>query len=199
MPFHERKVSDSMKEYKQLDVSLELKSLEEDGRFAGYASVFDVVDNQRDVVERGAFSGTLRNRLKDIKLLWQHQMSEPIGVIERMFEDERGLYVEGRLLMSVAKAREAYALLKEKVVTGLSIGYSPVRFIIDAKTGVRKLKEVALWEVSLVTFPANDSAGVTVVKAAEETPEWRQARESGHLIALLDALNRATGCLTEGI
>lgn len=152
---------------KHLRFDLALKSLDESGRFAGYASVFGVVDNQRDIIVRGAFRKTLKGRVAEIKFLWQHQQEEPIGVFERMFEDSRGLYVEGRLLLNVRRAREAYTLLKAGAISGLSIGYSPVKHSVDKKTGVRQLQEVELWEVSLVTFPANASANVTVVKSEE--------------------------------
>lgn len=162
---YERKVSRRMWERGRMDVALELKGLSEDGRFAGYASVFDVVDTQRDVVLRGAFQKSIRTRVGQIKLLWQHAMQEPIGYFTTMFEDGHGLYVEGQLMLEVEKAREAYALLKRGVVKGLSIGYSPVRYAVDPDSGVRKLSEVELWEVSLVTFPANEAAQVTVVKS----------------------------------
>jgi HK97 family phage prohead protease len=145
---------------------LELKSLQEDGRFAGYASVFDVVDSQRDIVRRGAFVRSIKARSEPLQLLWQHQWNEPIGVIERMFEDARGLYVEGRLMMQVARAREAFALLKSGVIKGLSIGYSVKDYRIDADTGVRELLDLELWEISVVTAPANARAQVTIVKSA---------------------------------
>lgn len=166
--YYDRKISASVRERKNYASALEIKSIDSTGRFAGYASVFDVVDNQRDVMQRGAFSKTLARGVANVKLLWQHQQSEPIGVFDKMFEDVHGLYVEGRLLLEVARAREAYALLKAGVLTGLSIGYSPVRYRIDDETGVRQLAEVDLWEVSLVTFPANAAANVTVVKSADD-------------------------------
>lgn len=162
----EYKIAPQHEAYARLDAVLELKMLGEDGRFAGYASVFEVVDSQRDMVHRGAFAKSIAGRLSQIKLLWQHAMGEPIGYFTAMFEDTHGLFVEGRLMLEVAKAREAYALLKAGVVRGLSIGYAPVRSRVDAQTGVRHLSEVELWEVSLVTFPANEAAQVTVVKAA---------------------------------
>ena len=161
---YERKINSSMLERKTLAAKLEVKSLNEEGRFAGYASVFDVVDNQRDVVLRGAFAEHVKGRASDIKLLWQHRMDEPIGVFTHVFEDARGLYVEGQLLLGVQRGREAYDLLKAGAVNGLSIGYSPLRYRLDDDTGVRYLSSVHLWEVSLVTFPANVQAGVTVVK-----------------------------------
>lgn len=161
---YDRPIGACLRAHAQLQCALQLKSLDAVGRFAGYASVFDVVDNQRDIMLRGAFTKSLKGRASAIKLLWQHRQDEPIGVFDRIFEDTRGLYVEGRLLLDLARAKEAYALLKAGAIGGLSIGYSPVRFRTDADTGVRRIAEVDLWEISLVTFPANTAARVTVVK-----------------------------------
>lgn len=168
MKHYEQKISRSAKVSRRMDARLEIKSLDESGKFAGYASVFDVVDNQRDVVLRGAFRDSIVARVDEIKLLWQHNQAEPIGVFDVMFEDERGLYVEGRLLLEVARAREAYALLKSGAVNGLSIGYTPVKYRMNPDSGVRELRQVDLWEVSLVTFPANDVSRVTVVKGQDK-------------------------------
>ncbi len=165
MQHYEQKISRRMRECKSLCAPLELKQLDQDGHFAGYASVFDVIDTQNDAVQHGAFSETLRSNSRNIKLLWQHNIDEPIGVIDTIFEDPQGLYVEGRLLMDVPRAKEAYSLLKEGVVKGMSIGYSPVRFSYDPDNGVRKLHALDLFEVSLVTFPANQEAQVTVFKS----------------------------------
>lgn len=149
----------------QMACGFEVKSLAVDGTFAGYASVFGVVDSQRDVVHPGAFRTSLKTRSQPVQLLWQHQWQSPIGVIEALFEDARGLYIKGRLLMEVSQAREAYALLKAGVIRGLSIGYSVKRAKRNIDTGVRELLDVELWEVSLVTMPANEAAQVTVVKS----------------------------------
>lgn len=157
----------------------EVKSLAGDGSFAGYASVFHVVDTQRDVIAPGAFRLSLKERTQPVQLLWQHQWAEPIGVIESLFEDTRGLFIKGRLLMEVARAKEAYALLKAGVLKGLSIGYNVTRARRDAETGIRTLLEVDLREVSLVTFPANEAAQVTVIKSAD-----------GEIARFLEALAR---------
>ena len=162
-----RSIARSQQEQKAMQVRLEVKSVAEDGRFAGYASVFDLVDNQRDIVLRGAFRDTIKDRTHEIKLLWQHEPDELIGYITELFEDEHGLYMEGALMLELARAREAHALLKQGVVSGLSIGYSPLRYQLDPDSGVRRLSKVALWEVSLVTFPANEASRVSVVKAAK--------------------------------
>jgi HK97 family phage prohead protease len=184
--YYDKKISAKMRERKRLDFNLQVKSLDNAGRFAGYASVFDVVDSQKDIILRGAFAETLKGRVGDIKMLWQHQQDEPIGVFERMFEDANGLYVEGKLLLEVVRAKEAYSLLKEGAIGGLSIGYSPIKYRLHEKTGVRMLSAVELWEVSLVTFPANDAAKITVVK---------QAIPPMQLVELSQALDRAIGVL----
>jgi len=155
-------------EKKHLDYQLSIEGLNENGKFKGYASVFDVMDNHMDVVVKGAFINTLKTK-KDIKLLWQHKADEPIGIFTEIREDEKGLYVEGQLLLDVQRANEAYALLKSGAIDGLSIGYSVKDYEIDDETGIRILKEVDLWEISLVTFPANEAAGVVAVKSAPQT------------------------------
>ena len=169
----------------KMTTSLELKSLDEQGRFAGYASLFGNVDNQNDLMMCGAFTQTLAQKTPhEIKLLWQHQMDEPIGQIEKLFEDENGLYMEGRLLLSVQRAREAYDLVKLGALEGLSIGYRPVTYQIDPQSGIRQLSAVDLFEISLVTFPANAEAGITVVKSKE-------GLAPSQLVSLSDALDRA--------
>lgn len=111
-------------------------------------------------------------------LLWQHDMKQPIGVWEKMHEDSHGLYATGRLfIQDIARAREAYKLLREKVVTGLSIGYRVKDSHIDPKSGARILAAVELLEVSMVTFPANDMARVSLVKSALEGGRIPSSRE----------------------
>lgn len=134
---------------------------------------------------RGAFAESLKGRLSDIKLLWQHDMREVIGIVEELREDAQGLYLKGRLMMDVSRAHEAYTLLKIGAVNGLSIGYSPRKYRIDPESGIRSLSSVDLWEVSLVTFPANEAAFVTMVKTKAESPKIR----------LLNALTRADAAL----
>jgi hypothetical protein len=183
---HQRHISQHMREQKRYSARLELKYVNAEGVFAGYASIFDVVDSQRDAVMPGAFRDTLARRETPVKLLWQHRLEEPIGVITQIFEDARGLYIEGRLLLEVAQAREAYALLKAGAVSGLSIGYSPRQARRDPDTGVRRLFAVDLVEVSLVTLPANHAAQVTVVKGEVHPAQ---------ALALSEALEFAIGAL----
>lgn len=129
-------------------------------RLSGYASLFGMADAGGDVVAPGAYARSLK-RLAEargrVRMLWQHDPREPIGLWELVREDARGLWVEGRLLLDVERGREAAALLGAGAIDGLSIGYRPVRAAKDAG-GRRVLQEVDLWEVSLVTFPMLASA-----------------------------------------
>ncbi len=155
-------------ERKHLDLRFDLKALDAQGTFEGYASVFGVVDGFDDVVAPGAFTATLARHQggRGVKMLWQHDSAEPIGAWERIAEDSQGLAVRGRLLLDVQRGAEAYALLKAGAIDGLSIGYSAVEAATDPETGLRTLVEVELWEISLVTFQGCPGAHVSAVKGA---------------------------------
>ena len=149
-----------------LDIAFDVKALDESGAFEGYASVFDIVDGFDDRVAPGAFAASLASSRggRGVKMLWQHDASEPIGAWDSITEDARGLYVRGRLLLDVRRGAEAHALLKAGAIDGLSIGYSTVEASYDPKTRSRRLTEIALWEISLVTFQACPGASVSAVK-----------------------------------
>jgi HK97 family phage prohead protease len=125
-----------------------------DGVFTGYASLWGRPDLQRDVVEPGAFRRALERRGPGgVRLLWQHDAKAPIGVWLDMAEDARGLRVTGKLVAGAPKAREVAALIEAGAVDGLSIGFSGQGARRDGRTGLRRLTEIDLWEVSIVTFP----------------------------------------------
>lgn len=131
-------------------------------RVEGYASVFGVTDQGGDVVTAGAYRGSLERLKREgrhVKMLWQHDPAQPIGVWDEIREDHKGLWVRGRILTEVEKGREAAALIAAGAIDGLSIGYRTVKADKDAK-GQRLLREVELWEVSLVTFPMLPEARV---------------------------------------
>lgn len=135
-----------------------------DGLVEGYASLFGVVDLGRDRVARGAFSNSLRLRgARGIRFLFQHDPAEPIGAWTSIAEDARGLRVVGRLNLAVARARELHALLRQGALDGLSIGFRALKSVREAG-GVRRLIEIDLWEISVVTFPMLPDARVGVVK-----------------------------------
>jgi HK97 family phage prohead protease len=137
------------------------------GQFEGYASLFGLPDLGKDVVEPGAFARSLARRgPSGIRLLWQHDPGQPIGRWLSLREDERGLFVRGRLSDGVARARETLALMREGAIDGLSIGFRTVKARTDPRSGHRRLHEIDLWEVSIVTFPLLPQARVLAVKAA---------------------------------
>jgi uncharacterized protein len=148
---------------------LELKFVAESGTFEGYASVFHVTDSANDRIAPGAFEKSLQKAYAEDRLpplLWQHDAQQPIGIWHEMQEDSHGLFVRGELFVNdITQAREAYKLMRENVVTGLSIGYRTIQSERDAKTGARILTEIELLEISMVTFPANPLARVRQVKS----------------------------------
>lgn len=151
--------------YKISDFDFEIKSVDEDGTFSGYASVFGVVDSQNDIVAKGAFAASLSRRTRPVPILWQHQQANPVGIYPKLAEDERGLFVKGKLLVDeVAKAREAYALVKSGAVSGLSIGYRVKQSSLDNISRIRTIKELELEEISLVTMPSNGEARIDAIK-----------------------------------
>lgn len=140
---------------------------EKKGRLAGYASCFERIDKQRDIIAKGAFSKTLRAWQlsgKKPKMLWQHRSHQPIGVWTHLREDGYGLYVEGQLALGTTQADEAYLLLKKGVLDGLSIGFRTIEAVQDKYRKARLILDIDLIEISLVTFGANPSALVQQVK-----------------------------------
>jgi len=168
--------------------NLELSGLTGDGTFSGYASVFGEVDLGKDRIERGAFLSSLVDRgAQGVRMLYQHDPGAPIGAWKTIREDARGLYVEGVLTPGVARSREVLALMKSGALDGLSIGFRTVRARTDPKTGVRRILEADLWEISVVTFPMLPSARVSDVKNARffrdrETELVRQIKRAAKIM-----------------
>ena len=152
-------------------------------QIAGYASLFNAEDKGGDVVQKGAYAASLARHSKagsNVKMLWQHDPMQPIGVWDEFREDDKGLFVKGRLLPEVQAGREALALLQAGAIDGLSIGYRVVR--AEKSAGGRLLHEIELWEVSMVTFPMLPEARVApmgdeaaLAQSLAET--FRQARD----------------------
>ena len=145
-------------------LSLDIKSLALDGMFEGYASLFNREDLGHDIVLPGAFRESLRERGPNgVKMLFQHDPTQPIGVWLKLVEDARGLHVRGRLMSEIARAREVMSLMRAGAIDGLSIGFRMVKGARD-RLGVRRLEKIDLWEVSIVTFPMQPDARVTTVR-----------------------------------
>jgi hypothetical protein len=150
-----------------------------DARIEGYASLFGAPDQGGDVVMAGAYAASLAALAaagRRVKMLWQHDPAQPIGVWDEVREDARGLWVRGRILADVARGREAMALIGAGALDGLSIGYRTRRAERMQGAG-RRLIEVELWEVSLVTFPMLPQARVSA-----------KAEDAGDETALMRAL-----------
>lgn len=151
-------------------------TLEPEGIFTGYASLFGEEDLGRDVIMAGAFRRSLERRgAFGIRMLFQHDPGEPVGRWTVVREDGRGLYVEGRLTPGVARAAELSALLFDRAIDGLSIGFQTVRAKTDRKGGVRRILEADLWEISIVTFPMLPTARATSIKG-RRTSRAKSAR-----------------------
>src|SRR3954470_19200393 len=164
-------------------------TIDPDGTVEGYASLFGEIDGARDMVMPGAFARTLKLRgIRRVPMLFQHDPAEPVGVWLELAEDFRGLRARGRLIPEVARARELFALVRDGAVDGLSIGFRTVKGRIDPASRVRRIVDLDLWEISIVTFPLLAGARVRAIKGAVSSPpkpsyararaerEWTAAR-----------------------
>lgn len=156
----EKRMADTME---KKSLNLQIKSIDEDGTIEGYGAVFGNTDSYGDIIEPGAFRETLSMRKP--KMLWQHNMAEPIGAWDEYREDARGLYMKGRIAIKTTRGRDAHELAKMGGIDGLSIGYVTRDYEMDGNN--RRLKAIDLYETSLVTMPANSAALLTSVKNAD--------------------------------
>ncbi len=182
--------------FARLGEDVSVKETTENGvKIEGYASLFGHRDTGGDMVMKGAYAkslAALKAKGRSVKMLWQHDPAQPIGIWDEVREDARGLYVKGRLLTDLQKGREAVALIEAGAIDGLSIGYRTVKAQKDTK-GTRLLSELELWEVSLVTFPMLPEARLNAeAKGADALMAEAMLRD------LADALNGARKLLAGG-
>jgi HK97 family phage prohead protease len=170
-----------------------------DGTFSGYASVFGVEDLSHDIVEAGAFLASLQRRgANGVKMLYQHDPAEPIGRWTEIRETKKGLFVTGKLSLSLSRGREVLDMMREGIVDGLSIGFRTVKGRTDRKSGIRRLSELDLWEISVVTFPMQPDARITAVKSAK--PRFRLARMTdAEELQLAQLLRRGAARIRAGL
>jgi HK97 family phage prohead protease len=149
-------------------IKFETKALS-DNEFEGYASFFNNIDAYDDIIERGAFKKTIAENRGRVKVLWQHDAAEPIGIPKEMIEDDNGLYVKAKISMTDT-GKKAMTLIRDGVITEMSIGYDVVKddYKIMGNRRIRMLKEVRLWEFSPVTFAANDKAKIMKMRSLLE-------------------------------
>lgn len=166
------------------ELRFEIKAVGEDGTFEGLLATYGNVDLGGDVIEPGAFTKTLNDSGHQRPMLWQHKEDEPIGLLD-LTDGPMGLSVKGTLNLDVARAREAYSNLKKRIVKGMSIGFTSIKDSIEG--GVRHLKEIRLYEGSVVTFPMNLLAVISSVKAARSTEKKDSFSEELQEIQILSA------------
>jgi len=158
-------------EVKQAAPVMAIKALKDSGEFEGYGSTFSTTpDSYGDVIAAGAYVESLTaHKAKGTmpKMFWQHDPGQPIGKWLEATEDDTGLMMRGKLNMGVQRGKEAYALLKEGDIDGLSIGYRIKEYSVDTDSGVWTLEKLDLHEVSVVSIGANETATITNVKAAK--------------------------------
>ena len=172
--------------------------------FEGYASLFSVPDGAGDIVAPGAFARSLRHRPAGrVRMLYQHDANEPIGVWTKVREDSKGLYVRGRLAAGVQRAEEVAALIAQGALDGLSIGFRTLRARRDAAAGTRTLLAVELWEISVVTFPLLTGSAITGIGTKADTA--RLMRRAGEALrnrtvskTVIPGERRALGARCEG-
>ncbi len=158
---------------------------------SGYAATFDRADSQADLIRPGAFRDTLARRGARVPLLWQHQISEPIGRLIDLHEDARGLWFTAELSPS-RRATDADALIRTGALRECSIGFLPrrVRFQRRGAQTVRLIHELDLIEISLVTLAANPAARIVTISGVPLGPRTAAA---GHAARAANGLPRDTG------
>ena len=150
--------------------SFKIKQLpDEAGKFAGYASVYNVKDLQGDIIRKGAFLKSIKEK-NPFPLCWAHDIRNPIGIVN-LSEDDYGLRCEGELNLEVQEGREKRALMLQGAIKGLSIGFDVINQE-KLKDGTNVITEGKLYEVSLVLFPANELAQVQVVKGWDDWVDY---------------------------
>lgn len=148
-------------EYKNHSEKLECTDIEDEVKIFGYASLFGIEDDHGDIIEKGAFKDSI-SKPNSIKFLWQHDPKYPIGKINNLYEDEKGLFIDAKINCKLLKGRESALLVKDGAIDGLSIGFTINKSNIS-KSGGRIISNLKLWEVSIVTFPANNMATISQI------------------------------------
>lgn len=180
---------------------LEFKALSAPGEFEGYASTFGgEPDSHGDVIAAGAFAASLAMHAAKgtkPKLFWQHDRDQPIGQWLEMKEDEKGLYVKGRVNMNVQRGREAYELCKAGDIDGLSIGYRlfPGGLVADPSGEFYTLTAIDLREVSIVSIGSNEGATIAGVKSARQTHALIEKLRAGDRLSEREFEQMAKGAL----
>lgn len=166
---------------KQLVVPMEIKSVNDKGEFSGYASIFENMDLGQDVVEKGAFKEIVRTPEGKVLTLFQHDSRGftqsgglPIGLSE-VSQNSKGLKFDGELVMEDPFVQRVHIHMKKKTLNGMSIGFDVLPGGAEyTEGGVRRLKALKLWEISVVTFGMNPKARIEAVKGQGQITTIRE-------------------------
>jgi HK97 family phage prohead protease len=137
---------------------------DEKGIIKGYASMFNNKDSDGDIINRGAYTKTLQENAERIAFLYQHNMNQPIGKPLSMKEDEKGLFIEAKISDS-SLGKDVKTMVSEGILKEFSVGFIPIKE--DLQKDVNYIKEIKLFEFSLVTLAANPLAKVTEYKGTK--------------------------------
>lgn len=143
-------------------------AVSEEGTFEGLLATYNNIDLGGDLIEPGAFQKTIQENGPVVPLLWQHDTRQPIGSLT-LTDTPEGLAVKGKILIDTPIGDYAYKTLRESIIRGLSIGYDTIKSVWEGP--VRHLKEIRLWEGSIVTFGMDPKALIASVKRARETKD----------------------------
>lgn len=135
---------------------------EKNGKITGYGSVFGNVDSDNDIINKGAYTKTIKENGSRVRYLYQHDMSKPLGTIDSLSEDNRGLKFEATIPPTTL-GKDTLILMKNGVINQNSVGIIPIQKQFNNK-GIREINEVKLFEISAVTMAANDQAMITDAK-----------------------------------
>ena len=163
--FNKSKKSEGVMETRAIEVDLDIREGDDEGIFEGHGAVFDKKNSHQEIIKRGAFKESIEKRgTKGIKMLMGHDRTAPIGKWTELREDSKGLFVRGKLLLTLAKAQEALLLMREGILDGLSIGFSIIEDSFDREERAFILHKIDLREVSPVLIPSASEALISKVR-----------------------------------
>jgi len=169
-----------LRQYKSEFKILETKEEGDQGLIEAYVSIFGNVDSYNDIIEKGAFEESLKDKLP--KGVWMHNWDEPVAKTLEAKEDNIGLYIKGQFNLETQRGREAFSDLKMGIIDEFSIGFVVKDDSWDDETGIRTIKKIKLYEWSPVLAGANpktsliDAKTDEIKKEQEKTPEEKEEK-----------------------
>jgi HK97 family phage prohead protease len=173
------------------DIDFRFEPSADAAEFSGYAVIWGERNAHSEIVERGAFAKTLAaHKAAGTRpvMFWSHNREDIIGVWNEIREDEKGLFVSGKLLTGISRGKEVHEMMKAGAVNGLSIGFRVPAGGEQRRAGVRYIREIALAEISVVGLPSAGGARITAVRS--------NGRSSESAAAFIEACRKAKCALT---